>query len=103
MWGVWQSGEEITFLLEESDILEFPEGALTVSPQHWRVIKLSGRPIDFDETGVVCAMSQLESGMPALNISTAITNCTLVPEELLDQTLENLSATMNIPIEYDFI
>ncbi len=51
MWGIWQSGDEITLLLEESDIHQFPLGALQVSPQHWRVIKLSGRTVGFDETG----------------------------------------------------
>ena len=102
MWGIWQCGDEITLLLEESDTLLFPEGALQVSPQHWRIIKLSGRAIDFDETGIVSAMSQIESGIPALNISTATTNCTLVPEELLVTTLSALSATMKLPAEEEY-
>ena len=101
MWGIWQCGDEITLLLEESDTLLFPEGALQVSPQHWRIIKLSGRAIDFDETGIVSSMSQVESGIPALNISTATTNCTLVPEELLVTTLSALSMTMKLPVEED--
>lgn len=73
---------------------------LLVSPQRWKVIKLTGRAIEFDETGIVSAMSKVyhhcrhnyyviiiiiefakvESDVPSLNISTANTNCTLVPE-----------------------
>jgi hypothetical protein len=85
--------------LEESDVDRFPEGSLVVSPQPWRVIKLCGRAIAFDETGVVCAMSQVDSDVPTLNISTAITNCTLVPEERLDETLRQLSAELHCPIK----
>lgn len=101
MWGMWQCGDEITFLLEEDDVAQFPPGALQIVPQQWRVIKLSGRAIDFDETGVVSAMSQVDTGIPALNISTALTNCTLVPDELLSVTLDSLASTMNLPIEKD--
>ena len=75
-------------------------GTLVVSPQPWRVIKLSGRAIDYDETGIVCAMSQVESDVPTLNISTAITNCTLVPEERLEYTLELLSKALQCPVKF---
>ena len=46
-------------------------------------------------------MSQIEHGVPTLNISTANTNCSLVPEELLEATLINLSSIMNIPVQYE--
>jgi len=39
--------------------VRFPEGALVLSPQRWRLIKLCGRAIDFDETGIVSAMSKV--------------------------------------------
>ena len=99
MWGLWRCENEVTLLLEEADVDCFPEGSLIVSPQSWRVIKLAGRPIDYDETGVVCAMSQIETDVPTLNISTAITNCTLVPDDRLDATLEQLSKALQCPIE----
>ena len=98
IWGLWQCADETTFLLDENDIDKFPEGSLIVSPQRWKLIKLSGRPIDFDETGIVSAMSKIDVGVPSLNISTAKTNCTLVPEELLDQTLRCLSDTLKCPV-----
>jgi hypothetical protein len=79
MWGMWQSEGEITMLLDESDVEKFPVGALTISPQRWRVIKLGGRAIEFDETGIVSAMSKIDVNIPSLNISTSTTNCTLVP------------------------
>ena len=80
IWGLWQCENEVTFLLDESDIELFPEGALEISPQRWKLIKLCGRAIDFDETGIVSAMSKIDVNVPSLNISTATTNCTLVPE-----------------------
>ena len=98
MFGIWRCENEVTLLLEEDDVDRFPEGSLIVSPQPWKVIKLSGRPIDYDETGVVCAMSQVESDVPTLNISTAITNCTLVPEERLEYTLDHLSKGLQCPV-----
>ena len=85
-------------LLEENDVDKFPEGALVVSPQPWKAIKLSGRAIDYDETGIICAMSQSEADVPTLNISTAISNITLVPEETLDTTLSQLSYAFNCPV-----
>ena len=99
MWGLWRCENEVTLLLEEADVDRFPEGSLIVSPQSWRVIKLAGRPIDYDETGIVCAMSQIETDVPTLNISTAITNCTLVPNDRLDATLDQLSKALQCPVE----
>ena len=98
LWGIWRCENEITLLLQENDVDRFPEGSLIVSPQPWKVIKLSGRPIEYDETGIVCAMSQIESDVPTLNISTALTNCTLVPEERLQYTLNQLSESLNCPV-----
>ena len=49
LWGLWQCDDEVTFLLEENDLHRFPDDALIVSPQRWRVIKLSGRSIGFNE------------------------------------------------------
>jgi hypothetical protein len=98
MWGLWQCENELTFLLDESDVDSFPEGSLTVSPQRWRLIKLGGRMIEFHETGIVSAMSKIDSSIPSLNISTASTNCTLVPEELLEQTLDCLSEALGCPV-----
>lgn len=99
LWGIWHYDNESTLLLEEEDIDKFPEGSLTVTTQKWRTIKLSGRPIEFDETGVVSSMSKVEKNSPCLNISTATTNCTLVPEELLAETLRGLSETLKIRVE----
>ena len=99
MWGMWQCENELTFLIDESDVDRFPEGSLNVSPQRWRLIKLEGRMIEFDETGVVSAMSKIDPSIPSLNISTATTNYTLVPEELLEQTLDCLSNSLKCPVK----
>eukprot|EP01038_Epipyxis_sp_PR26KG_P008721 gene8721-11783_t len=98
MWGLWESQNEVTFLLDNNDIDKFPQGSLTISPQRWRIIKLCGRPIAFDETGVVTEMSKIESSIPSLNISTSTTNCTLVPEELLESALQSLANAMKCPV-----
>lgn len=100
MWGLWHHSREVTFLLDERDIDLFPQDALVTSPQQWRVIKLCGRPIAFNETGVVSAMSKVDAHIPSLNISTATTNCTLVPEELLDTTVQKLSSTLGCPVKF---
>jgi hypothetical protein len=97
MWGLWQCDSELTLLLEEADVESFPAGSLVVSPQRWKVIKLCGRAIEFDETGIVSAMTttQIQEGEGvSLNISTATTNCTLVPVELLSATLTSLKAAL---------
>ena len=98
MWGLWQCENELTFLVDESDVDSFPEGSITVSPQRWRLIKLGGRQIGFHETGIVTAMSKIDPSIPCLNISTATSNCTLVPEELLEQTLDCLSKSLKCPV-----
>lgn len=98
MWGLWQCENELTFLVDESDVDNFPVGALTLSPQRWRLIKLGGRQIEFHETGIVSAMSKIDPSIPCLNISTATSNCTLVPEELLEQTLDCLSESLKCPV-----
>jgi formylmethanofuran:tetrahydromethanopterin formyltransferase len=63
-----------------------------------QVIKLCGRPIAFDETGIVSSMSKIESNIPSLNISTATTNCTLVPDELLESTSASLARALKCKV-----
>lgn len=98
IWGIWQCDEEVTLLLSDDDVGLFPDGSLVVSPQRWKVIKLSGRPIAFDETGIVSAMSRMEVNVSTLNISTATTNCALVPEDQLESSLTSLSTTFRCAI-----
>jgi hypothetical protein len=98
IWGIWQCDEEVTLLLSDDDVNLFPDGSLVVSPQRWKVIKLGGRPIAFDETGIVSAMSRMEVNVSTLNISTATTNCALVPEDQLDSSLVSLSTTFHCAV-----
>jgi len=99
LWGLWRSGEELTFLLDENDVYRFPEESLVISPQRWRVVKLCGRALDQHETGIVTAMSRIDSDVPTLNISTSCTNYTLVPDDRLQQTLETLSVKLSCDIQ----
>jgi len=87
-------------LLDEADLDRFPEGTLDETQQRWRVVKLCGRAIEFDETGIVSAMSKLDNDIPSLNISTSTTNCTLVPEELLEDTIACLTQHLGISCSY---
>jgi hypothetical protein len=98
LWGVWTVHGETTLLLEEEDIDRMPEGSLVVSPQRWRTIKLSGPTIGFDEAGILHGMSDLPPEIPVLNISTVLTNCTLVPEENLDQALDQITRNMSVTV-----
>lgn len=100
MWGIWQQGDEVTLLMEEDDIYSFPNHIMSRLPQRWRATKLCGRVITFSETGVVTAMSRIETSIPTLNISTATTNCTLVPEELLERTVSRLSEAFACPVHH---
>lgn len=100
MWGLWKCQDELTLLLDEADFDRFPEGALDMTQQRWRVVKLCGRAIEFDETGIVSAMSKLDNDIPSLNISTSTTNCTLVPEELLEDTIQCLTDHLGIRCSY---
>ncbi len=99
MIGVFRCDDEITLMISEDDVKIFPENSLLISPEKWRSVKLCGRAIGFDETGIVSAMSRIENDIPTLNISTASTNCTLVPEDLLDTALTSLSVVLSCPVE----
>lgn len=108
LFGLWQCDEETTILVTEEDVKRFPENSLVMSPEKWKIIKLCGRPIGFDETGIVSSMSRVGEGVgsdidmainiPPLNISTATTNCTLVPEGLLETALDSLSRVLQCPL-----
>ena len=99
MLGLWSCDDELTLLISEEDSKLFPPNSLIISPEKWKIIKLCGRAIEFDETGIVSAMSRVENDIPTLNISTASTNCTLVPEELVDEALLSLSNVLKCPIK----
>ena len=101
MWGFWHNDNEVTFLLDENDVEMFPEGALTISQQRWSIVKLVGRPISFDESGIISLMSDLESNISSLNISTTTTNCCLLPQELLDVAIEELSLKLGLNVMYE--
>eukprot|EP01034_Spumella_vulgaris_P029521 gene29521-36587_t len=90
LWGAWQCDGEVTLLLDESDLPRFPPDSLDLSPQKWRCIKLTGPAIPFSTTGVVSLMNRIGEGIPSLNISTASTNYTLVPEETLGESVRSL-------------
>ena len=100
LWGLFRCDDEWTFLLSEEDISLFPEHSLTISPQCWKIIKLGGRQIHFNETGIVSAMSRMDIDVSAVHISTASTNCTLVPEEDLQPALSCLEKTLKCKTNY---
>jgi hypothetical protein len=100
LFGVWSYSSEVTFLLNEADLDFFPQDMLIISPQKWTSVRLGGRPIDYHECGIVSAMtaSQIHTGSVSLNVSTSKTNCTLVPAEILEDTLQLLSVALNCSI-----
>lgn len=101
--GIWQYKDEITLVMDESNMELFPDDTLEASPQKWKGIKLCGRPIGFDEFGFITGMSKVGVSSPSLNISTALTNITLVPEETLDSSILFLSHELKCPIDEEFL
>jgi len=51
LFGLWQYDDETTILISEEDLKRLPHNSLVISPEKWKIIKLCGRPIGFEETG----------------------------------------------------
>jgi len=89
LWSYTRTEEEISLILDQEALDDFPPDAIVGSPSVWRAFKLCGRLFSFDETGVVSAMyAPYERGVPLLNISTFATNITLVEESEMERALD---------------
>lgn len=55
-WAYTQTEDDISLIIDEAALTDFPPGAVLGSPAPWRAMKLCGRSFAFDETGVVSAM-----------------------------------------------
>mmetsp|Transcript_32468 Transcript_32468/g.68291 ORF Transcript_32468/g.68291 Transcript_32468/m.68291 type:complete len:390 (-) Transcript_32468:558-1727(-) len=87
-WSYTHIECDVSLIIDEPSLCEFPDGAILGSPTFWRAVKLCGRDFAFDETGVVSAMfAPYKERVPLLNISTFSTNITLVEEKDLDRAL----------------
>ncbi|OQS00394.1 hypothetical protein ACHHYP_03640 [Achlya hypogyna] len=96
-WCYCETSEEISLIMDEDCLTDFSEAAVIVSPDRWRVITLCGRKYGFDETGIVAAMSGLNSvNTQVLNISSFCSNVTLVLEDALDESVACLCASLNL-------
>ncbi|EQC41848.1 hypothetical protein, variant [Saprolegnia diclina VS20] len=96
-WCYCETAEEICLILDEECLSDFSESAVVVSPDRWRVITLCGRKYGFDETGIVAAMSGLDSvHTQVLNISSFGSNVTLVLEDALDEAVATLAASLRL-------
>lgn len=89
--------------LPQAALRDFPVGAVLGSPTTWRAMKLTGRKIGFDETGVVSSMfAPYRERVPLLNLSTFGANVTLVEERELESALRAFEdAQMTCRIEPD--
>ncbi len=99
LWMICKCDDEITLLLHGDDYKLFPSGFLAISPQPWKIIKLGGRKIGYDEVGIVAAMSRMEVNVSTLNLSTADSNYALVPNEQLESATKSLSWTLNATVK----
>mmetsp|Transcript_8170 Transcript_8170/g.24215 ORF Transcript_8170/g.24215 Transcript_8170/m.24215 type:complete len:140 (-) Transcript_8170:387-806(-) len=71
LWSYAHIDDDISLMVEEEALDDFPEGAIVGSYAQWRPLRLCGKAFGFDATGVVCAMyAPYEQGLPLLNIST---------------------------------
>ncbi|ETV92715.1 hypothetical protein, variant 1 [Aphanomyces invadans] len=110
-WCYCETAEEISLILDNVRLLspvfmltcrqeclaDFSETAVIVSHDRWRVIKLCGKTYDFEETGIVAAMSALNAvDTQVLNISSFGSNVTLVLEEALDASVASLCESLNL-------
>jgi|TARA_B100000524_G_scaffold35019_2_gene17223 hypothetical protein len=87
-WSYTHTEGDISLIIDEDSLVDFPSEATTGSPSCWRAVKLCGRRFAFDETGVVSAMfAPYKERVPLLNISTFSTNVTMVEEMQLDTAL----------------
>jgi hypothetical protein len=97
-WSYTHVDDEISLIVDEPSLQTFPEEALERaqgSSTRWVPLRLCGRSIAFDETGVVSAMfAPSEESMPLLNISTFSTNISLIEESCLEQAL----ASFDVPV-----
>ncbi|ETV92716.1 hypothetical protein, variant 2 [Aphanomyces invadans] len=96
-WCYCETAEEISLILDNECLADFSETAVIVSHDRWRVIKLCGKTYDFEETGIVAAMSALNAvDTQVLNISSFGSNVTLVLEEALDASVASLCESLNL-------
>eukprot|EP00308_Calcidiscus_leptoporus_P016559 CAMPEP_0119354792 /NCGR_PEP_ID=MMETSP1334-20130426/3773_1 /TAXON_ID=127549 /ORGANISM="Calcidiscus leptoporus, Strain RCC1130" /LENGTH=394 /DNA_ID=CAMNT_0007368463 /DNA_START=118 /DNA_END=1302 /DNA_ORIENTATION=+ len=87
-WSYTHTDCDVSLIIDETSLRDFPEGAILGPPTRWRAVKLCGHQFAFDETGVVSAMfAPYKERLPLLNVSTFSTNVTLVEEKDLDRAL----------------
>ena len=55
-WSYTHTDCDVSLIIDEASLRDFPEGAILGSPTSWRAVKLCGHQFAFDETGVVSAM-----------------------------------------------
>lgn len=87
-WAYTHTDDDVSLIIDEACLRDFPQGAILGSPAPWRAMKLTGRAFAFDETGVVSSMfAPYRERVPLLNVSTFATNVTLVEERELAAAL----------------
>eukprot|EP01111_Echinosteliopsis_oligospora_P007876 TRINITY_DN2320_c0_g1_i2.p1 TRINITY_DN2320_c0_g1~~TRINITY_DN2320_c0_g1_i2.p1 ORF type:complete len:319 (+),score=59.55 TRINITY_DN2320_c0_g1_i2:198-1154(+) len=88
------TGEELSFVLEEDSIALFPGGVLQYTNQIWRAIQIDEGPLGFESTGIVSSMSAplAKSHITIYHLSTFLTDHTLVQIEKLEEAVEALTA-----------
>ena len=85
-WSYTHTECDVSLIIDQRELAEFPPGAVLGEPTCWRAVKLCGRRFEFDETGVVSAMfAPHKERVPMLNVSTFSNNLTLVEDENLDR------------------
>jgi len=96
LWAYFSTHEEVSLLMDERDLNDFHEDSLVVCPTRWKAIRLIGKEIPFDETGIVRIMSTpYEAGVALLNMSTFSTNVSLVAEDEVQAAVQRLRDELN--------
>lgn len=109
LWGFWYYNDELTVIIGEEDLDQLPSDLIIKSPQIWRIIKsknakskdellyslnnknnddnienkMENKKINHLFSSFFDLKNKQEIDFPSLSITTPLTSCFLIPEELL--------------------
>jgi len=88
------TGDEISLVIEEKDLLIFPSNTLEHTNQTWRAIKIDEGPLGFEATGIVSSIAQplSQHNIFIYYISTFQTDYTLVQYKDLQAAIATLES-----------
>ncbi|XP_070572787.1 cytosolic arginine sensor for mTORC1 subunit 2-like isoform X3 [Ptychodera flava] len=91
---------EISLVMDADALAKFPTNSLfgSTAGECWRMIRIGGAPLGFDECGIAAQISQplADTDISTYYISTFLTDHTLVPEEDADHVIQILKSRQQL-------